>query len=198
MYKDPLLPDEEVPDPMYNAPLTPILALPVLSTRIPLTPATPAFDVCKSNAPLLVAVPVPLVIDTRPPVAEDEVPADRMISPPVPLLPDPTVMYTEPPLPELAVPDPKYKDPLLPDADVPDPMYNAPLVPELALPVLSTSIPLAPSVPAFDVCNITAPLLDPEPKPLLIDTRPPVAADDVPADKIISPPDPLLPDPTVT
>ena len=80
----------EVPDPMYSAPLLPALALPVLSTSVPLTPALPAFDVCKSNAPLLVDTPNPLVIDTRPPVNDDEVPADNTMLPPEPLLPDPT------------------------------------------------------------------------------------------------------------
>jgi hypothetical protein len=97
-----------------------------------------------------------------------------------------------------ATPDPMYSAPLLPDTDVPDPTYMAPLLPELELPVLSTSIPLTPAVPAFDVCTSKAPLLVVVPKPLAIDTRPPVADDDAPADSMISPPDPLVPEPTVT
>jgi hypothetical protein len=91
-----------------------------------------------------------------------------------------------------------YNDPLLPDAVVPDPIYKAPLLPELALPVLSTNIPLTPAVPAFDVCSSNAPLLVDVPNPLVIDTRPPVVDDDAPAAITICPPDPLLPDPTVT
>jgi hypothetical protein len=60
---------KDVPDPMHIELLTPTLALPVLSTSTP---------VCKSNAPLLVPVPRPLVIDTRPPTADEDVPADRL------------------------------------------------------------------------------------------------------------------------
>ena len=78
-----------------------------------------------------------------------------MISPPAPVSPEPTVMYTEPPRPKLAEPDP---------------MYRVPLLPELELPVLSTSIPLTPEVPAFAVVNSNAPLLVSEPNPLAIDT----------------------------
>jgi hypothetical protein len=193
----PVLPDNVVPDPIYNAPLLPELDVPVLSTKIPLTPAAPAFDVWSSNAPLLAAVPKPLVMDTRPPVADDDVPADRMTSPPEPLLPDPTSRETEPPRPTLDVPVPMIIDPLLPDKDKPDPIKIEPLTPTLAAPVLSTTIPLTPEVPAFAVCKSNAPLLVVVPTPLVIDTRPPVADDDAPEDRIISPPDPLLPDPTV-
>lgn len=107
-------------------------------------------------------------------------------------------MYTSPPRPTIDVPDPINNEPLLPKlVVVPDPMYNAPLVPELELPVLSTSMPLTPDAPEFAVCTSNAPLLVDVPKPLVIDTRPPVADDEVPAETISSPPDPLLPDPTV-
>lgn len=90
MYTEPPRPSLDVPDPMYNAPLLPALELPVLSTSVPLTPAVPAFDVCSSKAPLLVAVPNPLLIETSPPVSNDDVPADNTMLPPDPLLPDPT------------------------------------------------------------------------------------------------------------
>ena len=168
---------------MYKEPLTPELAVPVLRTKIPLTPKEPAFPVCKSNEPLLDEVPSPLVIVTMPPVAVEEVPADSTILPPDPLSPDPEEIRTEPPAPELAPPDP---------------IYIAPLFPALELPVLSTNMPLTPEEPALTVCTSNAPLLDVEPKPLMIDTRPPVENDDVPADSTTSPPDPLLPEPTVT
>ena len=87
----------------------PVDELPVLSTNRPLTPAVPAFAVLINNAPLVVADPYPLTNDTRPPdaVANDDVPADRISSPPVPLLPDPTVTYTDPPRPDVADPDVK-------------------------------------------------------------------------------------------
>ena len=76
---------------MYSAPLLPLLELPVLSTRRPLTPALPELDVFMTNAPLLVAVPRPVMIEIAPPVAEEETPAAIAISPPGPLLPEPTV-----------------------------------------------------------------------------------------------------------
>ena len=66
---------KDVPDPMHIELLTPTLALPVLSTS---TPIIPAFAVCKSDAPPLVPVPKPLVIDTRPPTADEDEPADRL------------------------------------------------------------------------------------------------------------------------
>ena len=58
-------------------PLFPELELPVLSTNKPLTPKAPAFDVISNNAPLLVAVLKPVITDTRPPVVDDEAPADK-------------------------------------------------------------------------------------------------------------------------
>ena len=49
--------------------------------------------------PVLAAVVVLdlLVINTSTPAANDDAPADSTISPPEPLLPNPTVMYTAPP-----------------------------------------------------------------------------------------------------
>jgi hypothetical protein len=106
---------------MYKAPLLPTLELPVLRIITPLTPEVPAFAVCSNNAPLLDVVPRPLLIDTSPPVADEDAPAANAISPPDPLLPDPTVKYTAPPRPRLAAPDPMLMEPLLPDKVVPDP-----------------------------------------------------------------------------
>jgi hypothetical protein len=37
---------------MYSEPLSPVLALPVLRTRRPLTPAAPAFAVVRKRDPL--------------------------------------------------------------------------------------------------------------------------------------------------
>jgi hypothetical protein len=42
---------------MYRDPLSPELAVPVLSTSSPLTPAVPELAVCSSIVPLLVADP---------------------------------------------------------------------------------------------------------------------------------------------
>lgn len=173
-----------MPDPIYMAPLLPEVALPVLSTKMPLTPAVPAFAVCMSSAPLLDAVPNPLLIDTMPPVAVNDVPAESVMLPPETVSASPTDTYTSPPRPELAVPDR---------------MNNAPLFPELEVPVARVNVPLTPEVAAFAVCTSMAPLLEPVAvlKPVIMETTPPAADDDVPADKTRSPPGPLLPDPTV-
>jgi len=171
---------------MYTAPLLPELELPELRTSQPLTPIEPAFDDCKTKAPLLLALPYPLKIDTRPPVAvvSDDKPADTTISPPAAVFPDPTVTYTAPPLPP---------------AVEPDPIYKAPELPDVALPVLSNNIPLDPAVPAFTVSSTNDPLVDAEPYPVIIDMRPPVnAADVMPDDNTISPPVFVSPEPTVT
>jgi len=103
---------------------------------------------------------------------EVETPADTVTSPPVPLLPGPTVTYTEPPRPDDALPEPKY---------------NAPLLPELDVPVLNTNTPLTPDVPAFADDITTAPL-DVVPYPDNINTPPPVLDDDSPAVSIMLPP----------
>ena len=79
----------------------------------------------------------------RPPDEDDDTPADTITSPPVPLLPEPTVTYTEPPRPTDALPEPTY---------------NAPLLPELDVPVLNTIIPLTPLVPELADANNTLPL----------------------------------------
>jgi len=84
----------------------PELAVPVLNTNKPLTPSAPAFAVFNNNDPLDVNDPYPLITDSRPPLDDADVPANKTNSPPVPLLPDPTVTYTDPPRPKLAVPDP--------------------------------------------------------------------------------------------
>jgi hypothetical protein len=67
-------------------------------------------------------LPYPLTIDKRPPVLNEDVPDDKISSPPEPLLPDPTLTYTEPPRPL---------------EDTPLPIYNAPLLPLLDVPLLS-------------------------------------------------------------
>jgi hypothetical protein len=56
-YKEPLSPPEEVPEPIKTDPLAPVLAVPVLRTRKPLTPLAPELAVCKVTAPLDVRDP---------------------------------------------------------------------------------------------------------------------------------------------
>ena len=149
-YTAPLTPVTATPDPTNKEPLPPVLPVPVLNTNRPLTPAVPAFAVLINSAPLVVNDPYPLTRDTRPPDAEADVdvPADRISSPPVPLLPDPTVTYTDPPRPNVAVPEPIYNPPLLPTDEV---------------PVLNTNRPLTPAVPEFAVLINNAPLVVPDP-----------------------------------
>jgi len=135
---------------MYNPPLLPLVESPVLNTINPLTPDVPALLVRNNNEPLDEADPKPLIIDTRPPdfEANDVEPAMITISPPVPLLPVPTVTYTAPPRPTVDVPEPMYNAPVFPDPDAPVLKISIPLTPLLAAsPVLSTKSPeLLPSI----------------------------------------------------
>jgi len=73
----------------------------------------PAVDVAvlMTNKPL--DVPEPDIRRTFPPVVP-AAPAERVRAPPMPLVPDPTVMEMAPPLPEVALPEPMYRAPLLP------------------------------------------------------------------------------------
>jgi hypothetical protein len=95
-----------------------VLVVPVLITIMPDDPiaglgAAEASAVAIHRAPLVDELaPVPLNSDTRPPVADPDLPALNTSSPPTPLLPDPTITYTEPPRPELAAPEPTVIDPL--------------------------------------------------------------------------------------
>jgi hypothetical protein len=64
---------------------------------MPVIPEVPASAVRRSKSPLEEVVPVPEEIVTLPPVPETaavDVPALMRSSPPVPLLPVPTVTYT--------------------------------------------------------------------------------------------------------
>jgi hypothetical protein len=134
---------------MYNPPLLPLVESPVLNTISPLTPDVPALPVRNNNEPLDAPAFEPLIIDTRPPdfEAKEVAPAMITISPPVPLLPEPTEIYTAPPRP-------------FEDAD-PEPMYNAPVFPDPDVPVLKISIPLTPLLAASPVLSTKSPELLP-------------------------------------
>jgi len=69
----------------------------------------------------------------------------------------------------------------------------------LEVPVLTTKTPLTPEAPALAVRTLMEPLLVEVAKPLIRDILPPdeVISEVVPAWKNRSPPDPILPDPTV-
>ena len=64
----PPLPPVEAPVPIEIAPVAPELDVPELKDSIPLAPFTPAFDDTIVIAPLVLAMPWPLVIPTAPPV----------------------------------------------------------------------------------------------------------------------------------
>ena len=129
-------PDDALPEPILIDPLSPSLEVPVLNTIKPLTPVTPAFDVCKRRSPLDVRGLYPVIREMMPPLAKLEVPADKRTSPPVPLFPRPTVSKI---------------DPLRPPAAVPVAMLILPLAPELDVPVRIATTPLDPEVPALAV-----------------------------------------------
>ena len=141
------------------APDVPELLVPELNVNRPLTPLWPAFDDAMVIAPLVLAMPWPLVTPIAPPVCTVLSPDATVIRPPAPLLPLPTVMLIAPDLPPVAVPVP---------------IEIEPDVPELAVPELNVSKPLTPLSPAFDDTIVIAPLVLAIPWPLITPIAPPV------------------------
>jgi len=90
-YRAPEFPLMVLPDPTEKVPLSPNDELPVLNIIDPLTPEEPEFDVLNKKLPEDVAEPVPVMILTRPPLADDDKPAEMTTSPPTALFPAPTV-----------------------------------------------------------------------------------------------------------
>jgi hypothetical protein len=131
------------------------------------------------------------MMETRPPELDEvedapELPPPMItISPPVPLLPAPTVIYNAPPRPLDACPEPINNAPVLPDPDT---------------PVLKINIPLTPLLAESVVDKIKSPALFPSTLvPEYRETRPPLRAPDIAPDlNTNSPPRPLLPLPLVT
>ena len=64
----PPVPAVAAPLPIEIVPVLPELEVPELNTITPLTPDEPAFAVRTVIAPLVVAVPSPVVIEIEPPV----------------------------------------------------------------------------------------------------------------------------------
>ena len=90
--------------------------------------------------------------------------------------------------------------PLLPFVDAPVPITMAPDEPELVVPVWKDKRPETPVEPALTDLNINEPLVVVVPRPLEIETAPPVPPDDEPPDATNEPPCPLvelLPKPAV-
>ena len=116
-------------------------------------------------------------------------------------MPVPTIIEILPARPNVADPVPTRIAPLLPPLAEPEPMLRLPLLPVVEVPVLRINRPLfaLPYAPALAVCSTKLPdvvlLLYPE----VMETLPPVLADEVvPAERTNSPPEPLLPLPTMT
>ena len=160
----------------------PVIDVPELKTRRPLTPATPEFAVRSVTEPLVLAVPAPLSRLTKPPVCTVLLPASAPNRPPEPHIPLPTVRRSDPPRPKVAAALP---------------MYRAPVLPLLEVPELITSRPLVPTPPAFAVRTVIEPLLVAGPSPLRKLIYPPVWTVLKPASTARPPPEPQVPPPTV-
>jgi hypothetical protein len=87
-------------------PELPLLVVPELNTKAPLIPFAPAFTVPTVMAPLVVAVPAPLLIVTAPPVCTVPAPAVTAMAPPKDNRLKPAVTVTPPPVVLAAVDSP--------------------------------------------------------------------------------------------
>lgn len=133
--------------------------------------------------PLLVIVPSPLRSITNPPEWTALRPDAATTLFPLPLLPLPTPMRAVPPEPAVAVPDAKTSDALLAKA---------------VMPELNARRPVDPGVAPFAVKRHTLPVLEDVPSPVVNERDPPVDAVLAPSTRLIRPPAPLVPLPTVT
>ena len=183
MLTAPDLPVVDAAEPIEIDPVVPELAVPELKASRPEAPSWPALDDAIVIAPLVLAMPCPLITPTAPPVCTVLWPEATVIKPPAPLLPTPTLMLTAP---------------VFPPVEAPEPIDIAPEVPELAVPELNDSTPETPLSPAFDDAIVIAPLVLAMPCPLSTPTAPPVRTVLWPDATVIKPPAPLLPLPTVT
>jgi hypothetical protein len=86
---EPALPEFAVPVVIENDPVLPALEVPVEIAIPPLTPEAPALLVCKSRAPLVVAVLNPVLISTLPAIPPSEAPPAMETFPPVLSIPVP-------------------------------------------------------------------------------------------------------------
>lgn len=144
---------------MFNTPLFPAIEDPELNERHPLVPLVPEFEVERHTAPLLDAVPSPVLTTTTPPERTVLRPDAISKLPPTPLVPIPIVTLNAPPQPAVDASEPKFTHPVLP---------------ALELPELNMRRPLVPAMPAFDAAIWTSPLLDTVPSPLAKARQPPL------------------------
>jgi hypothetical protein len=162
-------------------PLLPLLLLPDENERDPETPLSPEFLVRILNDPLDVARPYPDTIDTAPPVLDVDSPALSTTRPPAETFPCPTKILKLPPVPNVA-------DPVL--------MTIAPVLPALEVPETKERDPLVPLSPALAVRTLNEPLDFAVPKPVIIETAPPVFTVLSPLLTTKRPPPAREPDPT--
>ena len=180
---------------MLTAPVAPTLDVPVLRAIKPLTPAAPAGAVFKLMVPLDVSVPVPDKMLTDPPLAAvpavvvTVLPAAIVTPAPAPLPPDPTVRLRAPAV-LIALPVARL-------------MLPASIVP---VPVVRATFPLFPAAPLLAVLSAIEPLEVAAPKPDASVIEPPDAGASAfamvavasPATRLIAPPTPTLPLPTLS
>ena len=130
-------------EPMYTAPLTPAVEMPVLMLMVPVLPTVPDAAVCNKISPLVAYAPEPLVITTFPPVAAEldvTLPPERYMAPPGPTVLVPTERVIVPPTPPLLYPLATMTDPLLPAVPEPDMTLIGPA--DALLPVVKDKEPL--------------------------------------------------------
>jgi hypothetical protein len=134
------------PDPMYTDPLVPDVLVPVLNISLPLAPFVPALAVLIVMAPLVVCVPEPLAMLTRPPVPAVWAPPLTDTFPPVPEAPRPTVTEMSPLGPPVAAPVLNVAEPLVPLLE--EPTTTEPLAAVEEVPDRMLTAPPAPAVPS--------------------------------------------------
>ena len=105
----------EAHEPMEIEPDLPDDAEPERKTSTPGLPRRPALPVRTVIAPLVVAMPCPMVKNTGAPVLRMLSPAVMVRKPAAPLLPLPTVMLTCPPLPPVEADEPSEIEPVTPE-----------------------------------------------------------------------------------
>jgi hypothetical protein len=125
-------------------PLLPfVVVVPDVREREPETPLEPALAERTLKAPLDVARPYPVIMETDPPVCEVLSPPTNAIRPPAVNLPLPTTMLTLPAAPLVADPLRRVICPLLPfvvTPEVKDKELDVPFAPALALRTLKAPL----------------------------------------------------------
>ena len=93
--------------------------MPVLRLSEPVTPSVPELEVFKVNAPLLLSLPTPLVIEILPPLADSLRPACIVTRPDAPLEPRAMSTLKLPLVPLCANSEAMAIDPDVPNSEIP-------------------------------------------------------------------------------